>query len=65
MSNRKLGQYLNLDAIRDVIKYSLNPRMFKPHYSVRSVSDISFAALKDNGIEVVVFDKDNTLTVPY
>lgn len=38
---------------------------FKPHYSVDTISDIDFVGLKSLGVTCVVFDKDNTLTVPY
>ncbi|KAK8794775.1 hypothetical protein WA158_001756 [Blastocystis sp. Blastoise] len=36
-----------------------------PHMSYKTIVEIPFEKLKENGIELVVFDKDNTLTAPY
>ena len=41
------------------------PVLFKPHYKVKTIADINFEKLKRNGINYIVFDKDNTLTLPY
>jgi phosphatidylglycerophosphatase GEP4 len=36
-----------------------------PHFSVKDISKINPAKLKECGFKGVVFDKDNTLTAPY
>lgn len=36
-----------------------------PHYKVKDIKNIDFEKLRLNGIEMLVFDKDNTLTIPY
>ncbi|TYZ64235.1 hypothetical protein PybrP1_005914 [[Pythium] brassicae (nom. inval.)] len=43
----------------------LRPHLLLPQLSVRDLNDVSFQALKDHGFQGVVFDKDNTLTVPH
>lgn len=39
-----------------------NPTKMKPHVIAKTVLDIDFAGLKEEGFKHVVFDKDNTLT---
>ena len=61
----KLGQYFNWQGVKFNIKCLLRPKLFKPHYRVKTITDINFLAMKQNGIKYIVFDKDNTLTIPY
>jgi len=37
--------------------------VLRPHEAVESVTKIDYAALKAKGINYIVFDKDNTLTI--
>lgn len=63
MSASKVGQYLNL---RGVFRLVMNPRLARPTLLARSVCEIDFAQMKQRfEAEFVVFDKDNTLTLPY
>lgn len=61
----KVGQYINFEGILFTMRCLLKPQLFKPHYQVSWIADINFAALKHNQIKYIVFDKDNTLTIPY
>lgn len=38
---------------------------FVPHMRCKSVADINYKALKAKGIKYIIFDKDNTVTLPY
>jgi phosphatidylglycerophosphatase GEP4 len=64
-SASKLGQYFNFQGIKYLFWALRDPVNFKPHLSIDTIDDLDFSALKQNGIEYIVFDKDNTLTVPY
>uniref|UniRef100_K3W758 Uncharacterized protein n=1 Tax=Globisporangium ultimum (strain ATCC 200006 / CBS 805.95 / DAOM BR144) TaxID=431595 RepID=K3W758_GLOUD len=41
------------------------PHLLLPQISVKDLNDVSFQALKDRGFQGVIFDKDNTLTIPH
>ncbi|KAF0696545.1 Aste57867_12738 [Aphanomyces stellatus] len=41
------------------------PKLLVPHLSVKDLNEIPFAELRAMGFKGVVFDKDNTLTVPH
>ncbi|KAL7576526.1 hypothetical protein ACA910_018024 [Epithemia clementina (nom. ined.)] len=59
-------QSLNTKAILTLASVLRRPLLMVPHVSVASVSDLDFEALQQHaGICAVVFDKDNTLTLPY
>mmetsp|Transcript_25460 Transcript_25460/g.36492 ORF Transcript_25460/g.36492 Transcript_25460/m.36492 type:complete len:245 (+) Transcript_25460:39-773(+) len=58
-------QSLNTKAILTLASVVRRPYLACPHVHVRNVSEVNYTALKENGIRVVVFDKDNTLTAPY
>lgn len=63
----KLGQYFNTAGIR-VFGRALfkNRALFVPHLRVPSVAHINYHNLYHKaGIRYLVFDKDNTLTLPY
>ena len=61
----KFGQYFNFGGIIYTLYWMINPVLFKPHFWVRTIAEIDFTALRENGIKYIVFDKDNTLTLPY
>lgn len=42
-----------------------NRSHFKPHLSVKDITYINYKGLKNYGINYIIFDKDNTLTLPY
>jgi len=52
-------------GIREFQKAIFNPGIMMPHYKVKDITRIDFEKLRLNGIELLVFDKDNTLTIPY
>lgn len=61
-----LGQRINPEAIACFIGVLFgNKQLVIPHVSVPDIRYIDWAELKNEGFEGVVFDKDNTLTVPY
>lgn len=61
-----LGQRINLEGITCSIGILVKDRqLVLPHVSVRDIRSIDWAELKSMGFEGVVFDKDNTITVPY
>jgi predicted HAD superfamily phosphohydrolase YqeG len=41
------------------------PSLFIPQINVRSINDIDFKDMKNNGINCIIFDKDNTLSYTY
>ena len=63
--HHKFGQYFNFQGLKFALWGMTHPVVYKPHYSVKDISEIDWSALKSNGIKYVVFDKDNTLTIPY
>lgn len=66
MSKNKLGQYFNFEAIKLAFTYITNPRSLKPNLVCNSILDINLKELKEKyKIDYVIFDKDNTLTIPY
>ncbi|KAK9059929.1 hypothetical protein SSX86_020633 [Deinandra increscens subsp. villosa] len=61
-----VGQRVNVEGLLfSVSVITRNKQWVIPHVSVPDVRYIDWAALKRKGFEGVVFDKDNTLTVPY
>ncbi|XP_076917939.1 phosphatidylglycerophosphate phosphatase 1, chloroplastic/mitochondrial-like [Bidens hawaiensis] len=61
-----VGQRINVEGLLfSVSVITKNKHWVIPHVSVPDVRYIDWAALKRKGFEGVVFDKDNTLTVPY
>ncbi|KAL8224263.1 hypothetical protein R6Q57_019738 [Mikania cordata] len=61
-----VGQRVNVEGLLfSVSVVTRNKHWVIPHVSVPDVRYIDWAALKRKGFEGVVFDKDNTLTVPY
>jgi len=64
-SKQKLGQSLNMDAIRSLWRAFTNPSLLVPHMQCLNVGEVPFEQLRAAGIKAIVFDKDNTLTAPY
>ncbi|KAI7754639.1 hypothetical protein M8C21_021507 [Ambrosia artemisiifolia] len=61
-----VGQRINIEGLLfSVSVVTRNKNWVIPHVKVPDVRYIDWAALKRKGFEGVVFDKDNTLTVPY
>ena len=64
--SKSFGQYFNYQAIKTFsISLLTNRQNFLPHLRARSVYQVDFRKLHVQGIHHVIFDKDNTLTVPY
>ena len=63
----KIGQYINLVGAKATLRALFVDRsLFVPDIRVESVDKIKWANLQAEGrIKYLVFDKDNTLTVPY
>ncbi|XP_059663330.1 phosphatidylglycerophosphate phosphatase 1, chloroplastic/mitochondrial isoform X2 [Cornus florida] len=61
-----LGQRINLEGIVSSVAVVARDRhLALPHISVPDISYIDWPELKAKGFQGVVFDKDNTITVPY
>lgn len=61
-----LGQQFNLEAIVCSAGVAVRDRhLALPHIAVTDIRYIDWAELRRRGFEGVVFDKDNTITVPY
>ncbi|KAJ9554015.1 hypothetical protein OSB04_018060 [Centaurea solstitialis] len=61
-----LGQRINVEGLMFSVSVITKHRNWViPHVSVADIRHIDWAALRRKGFEGVVFDKDNTLTVPY
>ena len=63
----KVGQYFNTAGVRVFGRAIFKNRaLFVPQLRVRSIAKVNFQGLRDYaGVKYLVFDKDNTLTVPY
>lgn len=61
-----IGQRINLEGITcSVGVLAKDKHLVIPHVSAPDIRYIDWAELKRRGFKGVVFDKDNTLTVPY
>ncbi|XP_015575456.1 phosphatidylglycerophosphate phosphatase 1, chloroplastic/mitochondrial isoform X2 [Ricinus communis] len=61
-----LGQRINVEGIiASVSVFVKEQHLTLPHVSVRDIRYIDWAELHQRGFKGVVFDKDNTITVPY
>lgn len=66
MTKNQIGQYFNIDGILFNLKYLFNLNCIKPDLYYKSIIEINLNELKNkNKIKYVVFDKDNTLTLPH
>lgn len=60
------GQYVNMAGLRAFGRVLRTPSLALPHHAVRTLDELDWAALRArHGVRAVVFDKDNTLTLPY
>lgn len=60
------GQRINFEGILCSTMVILkDPKLSLPHISVPDIRYIDWAALRRKGFKGIVFDKDNTITVPY
>lgn len=60
-----LRQAVNLPALRQLANVMRRPQLLVPHLSLDALSDLDLAQLRGRGVRVIVFDKDNTLTLTY
>lgn len=61
-----LGQRINLEGISCAFGIlSKDKHLAIPHVSVPDIRYIDWEELKKRGFKGVIFDKDNTITVPY
>lgn len=60
-----LKQSVNFPALLELKNIIFNRRMLIPTISLKSVADLDLDSLESLGIKYLVFDKDNTLSVPY
>ncbi|XP_060209472.1 phosphatidylglycerophosphate phosphatase 1, chloroplastic/mitochondrial-like [Lycium barbarum] len=61
-----LGQRINMEGISFSIGiFYKHKHLAIPHVFVQDIRYIDWVELKNRGFEGVVFDKDNTITVPY
>ncbi|CAH0477318.1 unnamed protein product [Peronospora belbahrii] len=57
---------LNLGGVVDFCRVlTRQPQLLLPQVSVKDVTEVPFQTLQDRGFRGVIFDKDNTLTVPH
>lgn len=62
---RGFGQFFNARALVEALKVIRNPRLSLPQLKVSSICEVPFRQLHEDGFEWLVYDKDNTLTLPY
>lgn len=66
MSQYKIGQYVNLEGIKLSLRYIFRLKTLKPDIRAKSLCEINLEELKNkHNIKYIVFDKDNTLTIPH
>jgi hypothetical protein len=59
------SQSFNSPAIISTFKAIIRPKLLVPHQIYDRVSDIDTTLLKAIGVRGLIFDKDNTITIPY
>jgi hypothetical protein len=60
-----IRQAINLPAILAAGRVLSQPSKLRPNDRVFKLDEISIEKLKQMGIKAILFDKDNTLTLPY
>ena len=67
MGLRKLGQSVNVAGVSLLVQIVGGGKqsLAIPHVTIPDIRWVDWRALKDAGFQGCVFDKDNTLTVPY
>ncbi|CAO3671695.1 unnamed protein product [Umbelopsis ramanniana] len=58
-------QSLNVSGIVNAFPVFRNPSLIIPHLVVDDIRQIDYKKLKQQGVKVMAFDKDNCLTAPY
>ncbi len=61
-----MSQSFNSDAFKSTLKilfHDHTPAI--PHFAIADIREISPRKLKEQGVQGVIFDKDNTITAPY
>lgn len=61
LSKYSLKQAINIPGLTKAMQAIFKPSLLIPQISVKSINDLNFQDMKNNGINCVVFDKDNTL----
>lgn len=61
----RLRQNINLGGAAAFLRVLWSPAEAIPHAACADVGCVDFAALAEAGVRAVLFDKDNTLTLPY
>ncbi|KAG1684077.1 hypothetical protein DVH05_007917 [Phytophthora capsici] len=57
---------LNLGGVVEFCRVlTRQPQLLLPQLSVKDVTEVPFQTLRDRGFRGIIFDKDNTLTVPH
>ena len=59
------SQLFNPGAISKLPKLLCNSKLLLPSASYNDVYEIPYSYLRSNGYKAIVFDKDNTLSIPY
>lgn len=63
---QRMGQSLNVAGVSQFVRSAWSePSSTLPHMDVASLSTVDWAELWSKGFRACVFDKDNTLTLPY
>jgi Mitochondrial PGP phosphatase len=61
LSKYSLKQAINIPGLTKAMQAIFKPSLLIPQICVKSINDLNFQDMKDNGINCIVFDKDNTL----
>jgi phosphatidylglycerophosphatase GEP4 len=62
---RGFGQFFNGRALVEALKVVKSPHLSIPRLDVCSIRDVPFRKLHERGFQWLIYDKDNTLTLPY
>lgn len=66
MSKYRIGQYFNLEGITSSLSFIMKPWELRPHLRAKSIVELNLKDLKSlRRVKYIVFDKDNTLTLPH
>ena len=65
LSRNAFGQFLNLPAVWSTLKLLTKPSLAVPQITATSLSQLSVQEIQNRGIKYIVFDKDNTLCLPF
>ena len=60
-----LRQSINVPALQQLGAALLNPGLLLPRFNYQSINEIDADALYAMGTRYIVFDKDNTLSIPF